>query len=254
MMRWLWSAGGALLWLIVLGFLAWLLNLDDLVRASIQAGHALDWAMGVVCFVWLLVVLKAPWDLYFQAHAAAWEMQRSRERGIVLVPGREAYVFGLRRRLGLFAVAAHLLSAVLAAGVAYANGGVAVGYYFAVFFVASTMFRPAVAGYVYLSRKLRAVGEEVRYPREDVVELRGRVEAQEETLRARAEQTERLREALGAEAEAREAETRDLRQRLHALGREFETTVSRLTDNQEVIKGIQAFVRLIAQSAQQPSA
>ena len=33
-----------------------------------------------------------------------------------------------------------------------------------------------------------------------------------------------------------------------ALGREFETTLARLTDNQDVIRGIQAFVRLIGRA------
>ena len=51
--------GGILFWFVALGVLAHLLNLDDLVRASIAAGHLLDWILGVVCFLWLLVVLKA---------------------------------------------------------------------------------------------------------------------------------------------------------------------------------------------------
>ena len=40
--------------------------------------------MGVLCFLWLLVILKAPWDLYFQALQVSFEMQRSRERQIAL--------------------------------------------------------------------------------------------------------------------------------------------------------------------------
>ena len=59
---------------------------------------------------------------------------------------------------------------------------------------------------------------------------------------ARTDESQRLKEQ-------RESEYRELRQSIHAVSREFETTVSRLTDNQEVIKGIQAFVRLITQSA-----
>ena len=65
--------GATLFWLFVASLAAWLLGLDDLVRRSIEAGHLLDWVMGALCFVWLLVILKAPWDLYFQAHVALWE-------------------------------------------------------------------------------------------------------------------------------------------------------------------------------------
>jgi len=60
---------------------------------------------------------------------------------------------------------------------------------------------------------------------------------------------QQLEESLAREGTEREAETSELRQNIHAIGREFETTVSRLTDNQEIISGIQAFVRLVARSA-----
>src|SRR5437899_318411 len=59
----------------------WVLKIDDVARASIAAGHLLDWVTGGLCLVWLLVILKAPWDLYFQAQAVSFEFQRSRERG-----------------------------------------------------------------------------------------------------------------------------------------------------------------------------
>lgn len=237
-----------LFWLAIASAAAWLLGLGDVVRASVAAGHLLDWVMGALCLVWLIVILKAPWDLYFQAHAVAFEQERSRERGVPLAAGRETYIRGLRRRLGWLAVGAHLLSAALVAAVTYFAGSV-VGYYFAAFYLVSTAFRPAVAGYTYLSRKLHAIGKETRYPREDVVELRERLKAQEEKARDLTRHLEEAGKELQREAEAREQETRALRQSLHAIGREFETTVSRLTDNQEVIRGIQAFVRLVAQSA-----
>lgn len=250
-MQWIRSVFGALFWLALVGVAAWGMGLDDLIRASISAGHLLDWVMGVLCLVWLIVLLKTPWDLYFQAHAVAFEMQRSKERQIPIAPGREAYVQTLRRRLGWLAIGAHLFSAALVAGVTYFAGG-AVGYYFAVFYLVATAFRPALAGYVYLSAKLRALGQEVRYPREDVVEVRERLERQEQTLRDLAGLLERCREELRGETTARDAEDRDLRLRLQSLSREFESAVSRLTDNQEIIDGIQAFVRLVTRSGREP--
>ena len=255
-MKWV---GSVLFWLVVLGLTAWALGLDDLLRGSITSGRLLDLVMGVLCLAWLIVLLKAPWDLFFQAQEAAFEIQRSKEREIAVLPGREMYIRTLRRRLALLAVGAHVFSAALVAAISYFTGG-GVGYWFAVFFLVSTFFRPVVAGYVYLSRKLSALIHEVQYPREDVAELRQKVEWQEQTLRNLTGQLEQCREILQTESRAREGEDRDLRQRLHALSREFETTASRLTDNQEVIKGIQAFVRLISQSAspaapgQEPSA
>ena len=246
------SVWGTLVSFLLLAFVGHLLHLDDLIRASIEAGHLLDWVMGSLCFVWLLILLKAPWDLYFAAHRVAWEQERSKERRILLAPGREKYVSVVRRRLAWLAVGSHLFSAGLAALVAYLNGGVTVGYYFAAFFIVSTLFRPLIAGYAYLWHKLKDVGEETRYPREDVVEIRARLETGESALRTAQEEIEVLRLAHRETAEQDEAEMQNLRQKLNALGREFETTVGRLTDNREVISGIQAFVRLIAQSATTP--
>lgn len=241
---------GAVVLALGLGAAAWMLGLRQVVQASVQAGHLADWIMGVLCFFWLLVLLKAPWDLYFQAHRVVFEMQRSKERGIAVIEGREAYVLRLRQKLGLLAIGLHLLSAALAAAVAFRSGG-AVGYWFALFFLVSTVFRPLMAVYVYLTHKLRELNREVRYPREDVEELREKVDWQERTLRDLMGQIQQCREMIQQEVQTRDAENRELRQNVFSMSREMETTVSRLTDNQEVIKGIQAFVRLIHQSTRQ---
>jgi hypothetical protein len=77
----------------------------------------------------------------------------------------------MRRRLGWLAVGAHVLSAALVGGITYFSGGI-VGYYFALFYLVSTAFRPVAAGYAYLTRRLSALGDEARYPRDDVLEAR----------------------------------------------------------------------------------
>ena len=244
--------------LLLVGLIAWLLGLGDMMHASVTSGHLLDWIMGAFCLIWLLAILKIPWDLYFQATEVAFEQQRSRERQIALAEGREEYIQKLRRRLCALAIGSHLFSALLIAGITHFTGR-SIGYYFAVFYLVSTLFRPAVAGYVYLARKLRSLGEEAHYPREDVVEMREKLKWQEITLRDLTDQIRDLRDGLEQERAQRgvaiqhlegqrESEFRELRQNMHSLSREFETTISRLTDNQEVIKGIQAFVRLIARS------
>lgn len=231
-----------LFWLAVGGVVAWLLDLDDLVRASIATGHLLDWITGGLCLVWLVVILKAPWDLLFQAREVQFELQRSRERAIPIPPQREAYVAGLGRRLAWLAVGAHLFSAVLVAGITSLTGG-RVGYYFAGFYLVATAFRPLVAAYVYLWRRLRAIGREVRYPRQDVVELR-------ERLLPQALRMEGLTRQWEQHTQEWQAERRELRQSVQSLSRHFETVASSLTDNQEVIHGIQALARLVAQSSQ----
>lgn len=237
-----------LLFLVAAAAVAWFLGLGDVVRQSAAHGHLLDWVMAGLCFFWLILILKIPWDLYFQAHEVQFELQRSRERGVAVTADREGYIRRLRFRLGWLAVALHLFSAALIAGVAYFSGGT-VGYWFAGFYVVSTLIRPTAAGYVYLSRKLRAIGEEVRYPRDDVLDVREKLEWQEQTIRTMSSRVDQFAEEIQRETNIRDLETRELRQQVHVISREFETTVSRLTDNQEVIQGIQAFVRLVTQAS-----
>jgi hypothetical protein len=227
--------------------LAMLCGVPEFMRMSLAHGDLLDWVMGALCLIWLLIILKVPWDLYFQAREVDFELQRSQELKIAIVEGRPAYIRTLQRRLGLLAVGAHLLSALFVAGVAYFTHGI-VGYYFAVFYLVSTLFRPAIAGYVYLSRKLKAIGQEARYPREDVVELRGRVQEQTARMKQAQQRLDELSVQLQRESGARESEVKELRQNLRTVGLEMERSISRLTDNQDVIKGIQAFVRLVTQA------
>ena len=243
---------GAIAWIIFLSLAAYcclhFLGLNTALHFGASQINTLDWVMGTLCLVWLVIVLKVPWDLYFQAQSVHFEIRRSHERGVPVVAGREPYIIQLRRKLGWLAVGSHLASALLIAVITRYTGG-QVGYLFALFYLVSTAFRPAAAGYAYLSQKLRSIATEVRYPREDIVEVRDRLKVDEEKTESLDKRVDELVEMLNREREERESETREIRQNINAIGREFEMTVSRLTDNQEVIRGIQAFVRLVSQSA-----
>ncbi|MBD3140726.1 hypothetical protein [Microbispora bryophytorum] len=206
---------------------------------------------GALCLLWLIVLLTVPWNLYFQAHALIHEIRVSRERGMEVSPERETEALRIAGRMRRAAVAAHLLSAALLAVVAYFSGET-VGYYFAVFYLVATLFRPTGAWFSHLRDRMTTMLAEVRYPREDVVTLVERVTA----LEGRAEESEARAAELAGRLDALAVETRagfhaataradDLDRRLDAMGRTFEGSLSRLTDNQEVLSGIKAFLRLI---------
>ena len=97
----------ALMWVGVVAMIVWLLVTHDALKL-LFSGRALDWGMGIVCFLWLLIILKAPWDLYFQSRTIAFELQRARERSIQPQAEREAYVLFVGRRLLILAIASHL--------------------------------------------------------------------------------------------------------------------------------------------------
>lgn len=208
---------------------------------------------GALCLGWLVLVLTVPWNLYFQARDLAEEIRTAKERGLDLpVPAGSREEAGrIAARMRLAAIGAHVLSAVLIAAITYFSGA-EIGYYFAAFYLASTAFRPAGAWFAHLRRRLDAMRGEARFPRDDVLALKERVtflEMQAENLRATTEQLH----AADLAAEQRLADLSittarragDLDRRLDALGRQFEDTVARLTDNQEVIAGINAFLRLL---------
>ena len=227
------------------GLAAWLLDLGGLIREALVSVAWPDVLLGAFCLAWLLVLLKAPWDLLFQAHAVAAEMASSRAAGIAVDASRERYVQRLGRRLLVVALAAHALSAVLAAGIATGGGG-AVGWWFAAFYLVSTAFRPLVSAYRHLVRRLRQLFDEARHPREDVLAMRSRVEDHDRALPELRRRLASAERALDEERAAREAETREIRGHVHQTARELEKSLARLTDNQDVVKGIQAFVRLVS--------
>ena len=164
------TIGWMLLWCAALALLAWPLGFAGLLRESLLR-HGADWLMGALCLVWLLIMLKAPWDLYFQAREVAFEQERGAGTENSRCVGPNRVSCGVcRRGLAALAVGAHLASAVFVAAITRYAGG-SVGYYFAAFYLIATCFRPLVAAYVYLTRKLFAIGRETRYPREDVTEL-----------------------------------------------------------------------------------
>ncbi|MFB6841365.1 hypothetical protein [Streptomyces sp. NPDC056361] len=214
-------------------------------------GAVLAVGAGVLGLLWLLLLLTTPWNLYFRAHAVLAEIAVSREKGIAVPKERDAEAGRIARVMLRVAVAGHLATAAAAVAAAAATGREA-GYWCAGFFLASTFFRPAGAYFGQLRRRLGTLLREVTHPRDDVVALRDRVAAleggasvldgkAEEQYRALAE-LRRTADAIALSAHER-ADATD--RKIAALAREFESTVNRLTDNEEIITGLKAFLRLL---------
>lgn len=206
---------------------------------------------GLVGLVWLVVLLTVPWGLYFRAHAVLGEIRVSRDKGLTVHPAREEETRRIARTMFWIAVAGHVLSAGIAAAVARFTGG-ALGYWLAGFFLLSTVFRPAGAWFGQVRRRLGTLLKDVKYPRDDVFDVLTKVTGLERQTKLLAEKTEehyralaetrRALEALGA---SQQSQRQDTERRFEAMGREFESAINRLTDNEEIITGIKAFLRLL---------
>ncbi|MDV9188725.1 hypothetical protein R6L23_10945 [Streptomyces sp. SR27] len=218
---------------------------------GVPPGTLLAVGAGTLGLLWLLLLLTAPWNLYYRAQAVLAEIAVSREKGIDVAGERDGEARRIARVMLRVAVAGHVVTAAAALAVAAATGRGA-GYWFAGFFLLSTFFRPAGAYFGQLRRRLRVLLRDVTFPRDDVVALTGRVAAlesgatvldgkAEEQYRALAE-LRRTVDAVGLSAHGRADDTD---RRIEALAREFEATVNRLTDNEEIITGLKAFLRLL---------
>ncbi|MBW4599699.1 MAG: hypothetical protein KME29_08795 [Calothrix sp. FI2-JRJ7] len=172
------SIGFVVLLLLAFGILQWF---------NIPTGNFLDWVIGGTSFWWLLVIVTVPWNVHFQAKQVLAEAEQSREKGIPVHEKQLAYVKIVAKRSLVVALALHLVS-TLSLYVLAAAGISAVGYIGSGAALLLTGLRPAISAYEYLSTRLTAIRQEWTYPREDVVELRGRVSELEETIKRFEEQ------------------------------------------------------------------
>ncbi len=168
------TVGLVVLVLGAFGLLQWL---------DVSAGTFLDWVIGGATFWWLMVIVTVPWNIYFQAKQVLAEAEQSQDKNIIIDRKKLDYVQTLAKRSLPLAILLHILSAIALYTLAI-TGISAVGYVGSGAALLLTVLRPAIRAYEYISVRLGMVREEFRYPREDVWELRGRVDSLEANLNA----------------------------------------------------------------------
>jgi hypothetical protein len=167
------SFGFGILTLLFFGLLQWL---------HIPSGNIADWLIGVASFWWLVAIVTIPWNVYFEAKEAIAEGAISVDKGIVVDAKQMSYAKKVARGSLWVAIALHLLSAVGLYGLAIAGISV-VGYVSSAATLLLTILRPAFRAYQYLAARLMAIRREIKYPREDVLELRHRFDMVEATVK-----------------------------------------------------------------------
>lgn len=259
-----------LFWSLV--FLA-LIGFGIAALAHVRVHTLVPVAITLVSLYWLLIITTVPWNLYFRARQVRAAIGDSRERRITVAEGRETEVRRLERRLLRLAVAGHMASALVTAGVTWLTGHL-FGYYVAGFYLLSTAIRPLGAYFGYLRGRIASLLKEVTFPRDDVATLLEHVQDLEAGLKAHREGTEEAlqrafteidavrtdlrlesgrvredvrlaREAWSADHVTLVARCDDAQQRVAALKRHFADTVDGLADQQELVSGLRAFLRLV---------
>ena len=256
--------------------ITWLAHL-----AGVKLSTLVSIAAGAAALGWLIVLVSAPWNLYFGARQVLAEIDASRRRGIHVDPADEAEARRIRRRMLWFALGGHLVTAIGAGLIGYLADETA-GYYFAGFYLFSAAIRPAVAYFSHLRRRIGELSREARYPRDDVVALKSGLEDLTAAVRRLDEElpqasrtaadelraatvrltgdlshaqqrlvadVTRLEDAQAADRQAARERADELGRKLEAMTRRIETTLDGLGDHQELQAGLRALVRMIRADA-----
>ncbi len=185
-----------------------LLSFSLLQWFHVPAGSFLDWAIGGASFWWLMIIVTVPWNVHFKAKETLFDAEQSIKKEIPIDEKQLQYVKVLAKRSLIIAIFLHILSTVGLYTLA-AAGISAVGYISSGAALLLTGLRPAISAYEYLYRRLTTIGQELRYPREDIVELRYRFTSIEETVRQIEEQLNPDNiNSLAAKQKANSTETR----------------------------------------------
>lgn len=225
---------------------------------NVHVGTFGDWIFGLVSLFWLITIVTIPWNIYFRAHAVLADADPSRQRGLPVDERQVTYVASLARRALWVALLLHALTAIVALVLAI-TGVSEIGYVAAALAVLLTGLRPAASAYEYIVARLRMIGEQWTYPREDVIELRGKVTATEsavdeirreldatrpESLSARlTSQTDQLRQDL-SQLTANLATLRSENENEHErLAREARGAIAQLSTDSQFLEHVREILR-----------
>lgn len=243
--------GLTLLTILIFAALQWL---------NIPAGHFVDWLIGILTMWWLLVIVTVPWNVHFEAKAVLAEAAQSAASKIDVDQKQLKYVSRVAGISLVIAILLHLFSALgLFALSAY--GITPVGYIGSGAALLLTLLRPSVRAYQYLWERLLAIKQQVKYPREDVLELRSRTKqlesmvqhiqveldpAQPKSFAAQQSRSlDELRERLQTVA-TQQHRLEDENQREHErLLREGQNAVAKLSADSKFLDHFREIVRMI---------
>lgn len=212
----------------------------------------LTWGAGGAALLWLIVLVTLPWNLHFRAREVLAEMRRSQAAGINVTAEQLAFAEKVKRWTLFTSLTIHFVSAGVALLIAVFTGA-RLGYPFAGFYLLSSLVRPATASMQQVRRRLEHIAEDTRFPREDVMKLRGQVEAHEQAVKELRELLTALRSEHDAAVLRADKQRGELDLKIAALARKFEESLDRLTDNRELISGIKAFLRMVRDPAPPPA-
>ena len=250
----IYSLIAGLLTLAFYGILQWL---------HLDAGSLTDWLIGIASFWWLIVIVTIPWNVYFEAREVLAETEISQEKRITFDEQKRSYLKKVSFWSLAIAIVLHILSTAGLYTLA-ATGISVVGYVSSGAALLLTFLRPAIRAYQYLAARLAMIRQEIKYPREDVMELRQRFQFLEEnvanierkinpqdnnSLVARLqEDNQQARQDL-AKLKAQLEQLQAKNELAHEeLSREASQAISQLTEDSQFLGHVREIIRFIKKS------
>ena len=115
-----------------------------------------------------------PWNMHFRAKEIIHDAAHSEDKGIALRAEDVTYTKRIAKRYLVIALSLHAVSAIVFYVLAY-TGITPIGYIGAGAALMLTLLRPAIRMHDYIIARLQHIGQQIRYPREDVAMLRSQV-------------------------------------------------------------------------------
>lgn len=141
---------------------------------QVPAGELTDWIAGIASFWWLMIIVTVPWNMHFSAKELLEDAKISSDKGIKIKQDDVDYAKKIARRFLIIALGLHIFSAIVLYILAYADV-TPIGYIGSIAAVMLTVLRPSARLYEYMLYRLQHIRQELKYPREDVEELRQKV-------------------------------------------------------------------------------
>jgi len=225
--------------LIVFAVLKWL---------QIPTGDFMDWAIGVGCFWWLLLITTVPWNMHFKAKEILSDVKESQKTEISVENIDIDYAQKISKTYLFVAIFLHILSAI-GLYILAKTGVSVVGYIGAGFALALTALRPSVRMYEYISYRLSNMSQRIKYPREDI----NKVTSDLEQLKY---EVSILNEKLDTEnsnswATRKENEMQELRESMRQIRQNFESlNVQTQSNHQALVKQTENKIASLSEDAQ----
>ncbi len=230
---------------------------------EIPAGTIIDWVIGIAIFWWLMIIVTLPWNMHFAAKEVIVQAQQSKEKDIKVREEDIAYAKKLSKRFFWVAIILHLVSAAGLYLLSYFEI-TSLGYISGLAALLLTLLRPAVRMYEYVAARLSNITHEIKYPRDDLAELRTKFYEWENKLQTiefqlNTEERDSLVATQNRLLNSLESDIRELRSNLEKLrirndseheqlARKSENVIAKLSEDAQFLGQVREIIRFFKQA------